>query len=70
VLRGLSLAVPEGQLVALLGSNGAGKSTTLKAITGLLRTEHGEVTEGTIHHAVTTSRTPTPPTSSSAGCRW
>ncbi len=51
VLRGLSLAVPEGQLVALLGSNGAGKSTTLKAITGLLRTEHGEVTEGTIHHA-------------------
>ena len=36
VLRGLSLAVPEGQIVALLGSNGAGKSTTLKAISGLL----------------------------------
>jgi branched-chain amino acid transport system ATP-binding protein len=50
VLRGLSLAVPEGEIVALLGSNGAGKSTTLKAITGLLRTEHGEVTEGTITH--------------------
>ena len=53
VLRGLSLSVPQGQLVALLGSNGAGKSTTLKAITGLLRTEHGEVTEGSIHHAGT-----------------
>ncbi|MGH3645939.1 MAG: ABC transporter ATP-binding protein [Micromonosporaceae bacterium] len=46
VLRGLSLAVPEGQIVALLGSNGAGKSTTLKAISGLLPTEHGEVTDG------------------------
>jgi branched-chain amino acid transport system ATP-binding protein len=51
VLRGLSLAVPEGKIVALLGSNGAGKSTTLKAITGLLRTEHGEVTEGSVRHA-------------------
>ncbi len=48
VLRGLSLAVPEGKIVALLGSNGAGKSTTLKAISGLLPTEHGEVTDGTI----------------------
>lgn len=48
VLRGLSMAVPEGRIVALLGSNGAGKSTTMKAITGLLPTEHGEVTEGTI----------------------
>ena len=38
VLRGLSLAVPRGQIVALLGSNGAGKSTTLKAVSGLLRT--------------------------------
>ena len=36
VLRGLSLAVPERQIVALLGSNGAGKTTTLKAISGLL----------------------------------
>ncbi|MGH3714758.1 MAG: ABC transporter ATP-binding protein [Micromonosporaceae bacterium] len=48
VLRGLSLAVPEGQIVALLGSNGAGKSTTLKAICGLLPTEHGEVTDGNL----------------------
>ena len=48
VLRGLSLSVPEGSIVALLGSNGAGKSTTLKAITGLVSTEHGEVTEGSI----------------------
>jgi len=49
VLRGLSLAVPEGKIVALLGSNGAGKSTTLKAVSGLLPTEHGEVTDGSIH---------------------
>jgi len=48
VLRGLSLTVPEGKIVALLGSNGAGKSTTLKAISGLLPTEHGEVTDGSI----------------------
>lgn len=53
VLRGLSMQVPEGQIVALLGSNGAGKSTTLKAITGLLRTEHGEVTDGEILHGDT-----------------
>ncbi len=39
VLRGLSLAVPRGQIVALLGSNGAGKSTTLKAVSGLLALE-------------------------------
>jgi branched-chain amino acid transport system ATP-binding protein len=48
VLRGLSLAVPEGKIVALLGSNGAGKSTTLKAISGLLPSERGEVTDGSI----------------------
>ena len=48
VLRGLSLAVPEGKIVALLGSNGAGKSTTLKAVSGLLPSEHGEVTDGTV----------------------
>ncbi|GAA5163997.1 ABC transporter ATP-binding protein [Ornithinimicrobium tianjinense] len=48
VLRGLSLTVAEGQIVALLGSNGAGKSTTLKAVSGLLPSEHGEVTDGTI----------------------
>ncbi len=48
VLRGLSLAVPQGKIVALLGSNGAGKSTTLKAVSGLLPTEHGDVTDGTV----------------------
>ena len=48
VLRGLSLAVPEGKIVALLGSNGAGKSTTLKAVSGLLPSERGEVTDGSI----------------------
>jgi branched-chain amino acid transport system ATP-binding protein len=48
VLKGLSLAVPRGQIVALLGANGAGKSTTLKAISGLLKPEDGEVTDGDI----------------------
>jgi branched-chain amino acid transport system ATP-binding protein len=48
VLRGVSLEVGEGSIVALLGANGAGKSTTLKAISGLLHTEEGEVTDGTI----------------------
>jgi branched-chain amino acid transport system ATP-binding protein len=48
VLKGVSLRVLEGGIVALLGANGAGKSTTLKAISGLLRTERGEVTKGTI----------------------
>jgi len=48
VLKGLSLEVPAGKIVALLGSNGAGKSTTLKAISGLLRSEEGEVTDGQI----------------------
>lgn len=50
VLRGLSLAVGEGQIVALLGSNGAGKSTTLKAISGLLPSEEGEVSDGTVRY--------------------
>jgi branched-chain amino acid transport system ATP-binding protein len=48
VLKGVSLSVPEGGLVALLGANGAGKSTTLKAISNLLRVERGEVTKGSI----------------------
>src|SRR6185436_18561100 len=48
VLKGVSLRVPEGGIVALLGANGSGKSTTLKAISGLLRTERGEVTKGAI----------------------
>ncbi len=48
VLKGVSLEVPEGGIVALLGANGAGKSTTLKAISNLLGTERGEVTKGSI----------------------
>jgi len=48
VLKGVSLTVPEGKIVALLGGNGAGKSTTLKSISTLLRGERGEVTKGTI----------------------
>src|ERR1700749_2759382 len=48
VLRGLSLDVPKGSIVALLGANGAGKSTTLKAISGLVKTEDGEATRGAI----------------------
>jgi branched-chain amino acid transport system ATP-binding protein len=48
VLKGVSLRIPEGGVVALLGANGAGKSTTLKAVSGLLRTERGDVTKGSI----------------------
>ena len=48
VLKGVSLRVAEGSITALLGANGAGKTTTLKAISGLLRTERGEVTKGSI----------------------
>ena len=50
-VKSISIDVPEGGLVALLGANGAGKSTTLKAISGLLRPERGEVTEGEITFA-------------------
>ena len=48
VLKGISLDVGAAQIVALLGANGAGKTTTLKAISGLLRSEDGRVTSGTI----------------------
>ena len=48
VLRGVSLEVGDGKIVALLGANGAGKTTTLKAVSGMLRTEEGEVTDGSI----------------------
>ncbi len=51
VLRGLSLSVPRGEIVALLGSNGAGKSTTLKAVSRLLDIESGAVTSGSIRFA-------------------
>ncbi|WP_316014906.1 ABC transporter ATP-binding protein [Roseobacter sp. HKCCA0434] len=48
VLKGVSLSVPKGGITALLGGNGAGKTTTLKAISGLLASERGEVTKGSI----------------------
>ena len=48
VLRGVSIEVGDGKIVTLLGANGAGKTTTLKAISGMLKTEEGEVTEGSI----------------------
>jgi branched-chain amino acid transport system ATP-binding protein len=48
VLKGVSLTVPRGEIVALLGANGAGKSTTLKAISNLLSAERGAVTKGSI----------------------
>ena len=51
VLKGVSLEVPQGGIVALLGANGAGKSTTLKAISNLLRAERGDVTKGSIEFA-------------------
>src|SRR5690606_32884619 len=47
-IKGVSLEVGEGEMVALLGSNGAGKSTTLKAVSGLLGPERGLVTRGSI----------------------
>src|SRR5437773_854228 len=48
VLKGVSLNVREGGITTLLGANGAGKTTTLKAVSGLLRSERGEVTKGSI----------------------
>jgi len=54
VLKGVSLNVPKGGITALLGGNGAGKTTTLKAISGLLASERGEVTKGSIKYRGTT----------------
>ncbi len=48
VLRGLSLEVRDGQIVALLGANGAGKTTALRAITGLLDIHEGNITKGSV----------------------
>jgi branched-chain amino acid transport system ATP-binding protein len=48
VLQGVSLEVGDGRIVALLGANGAGKTTTIKAISGLLKTEEGEITDGSV----------------------
>ena len=50
VLKGVSLKVPKGGITALLGGNGAGKSTTLKSISNLLHSERGEVTKGSIKY--------------------
>tara|TARA_R110000787_G_scaffold131151_3_gene243081 strand:+ start:785 stop:1621 length:837 start_codon:yes stop_codon:yes gene_type:complete len=50
VLKGVSLNVPKGGITAILGGNGAGKTTTLKAISGLLASERGEVTKGSIKY--------------------
>ena len=48
VLKGVSITCPEGRITTLLGANGAGKTTTLKAISGLLRSERGEITKGSV----------------------
>jgi branched-chain amino acid transport system ATP-binding protein len=48
VLKGVSFSLTEGKIVTIIGANGAGKTTTLKAISGLLHTEDGEVTHGSI----------------------
>ena len=50
VLKGVSLSVPKGGIVALLGGNGAGKTTTLKAISGLLKSERGDITKGSVSY--------------------
>lgn len=50
-IKGISLEIREGDMVALLGANGAGKSTTLKSVSGLLAPERGEVTRGHIEFA-------------------
>ena len=47
-IKGVSIEVPQGGMVALLGANGAGKSTTLKAVSGLLKAERGEITRGEV----------------------
>ena len=49
-LHDVSLTVPKGKIVALLGGNGAGKSTTLKAISTMLAAERGKVTKGSINY--------------------
>jgi branched-chain amino acid transport system ATP-binding protein len=48
VLKGVSIGVGDGSITTLLGATGAGKTTTLKAISGVLRSERGEVTKGTV----------------------
>ena len=47
-VKGISAKVPDASCVTLLGANGAGKSTTLKAVSGLLKSERGEITRGDV----------------------
>ena len=68
VLKGVSLVVPEGGIVAILGANGAGKSTTLKSISNLLKAERGLVTKGSIHFKGERSDTLTPNDLVRRGC--
>ena len=42
-LRGIDLEVPDGKIVTLIGANGAGKSTTLRTISGLVKAESGSI---------------------------
>jgi branched-chain amino acid transport system ATP-binding protein len=60
-IKGVSLVVPEAGMVALLGANGAGKSTTLKSVSGLLKPERGEVTRGEVRFMDQDIRTLPPP---------
>ena len=50
ILKNVSFSVGKGQIVTLLGKNGAGKSTVLKTISGLLKLEHGKITQGHIEY--------------------
>ena len=49
-ITNISLSVGQNSIVALLGANGAGKSTTLKAISGLANAQRGEIVSGSIHY--------------------
>ncbi len=68
VLKGVSLEVPRGGIVALLGANGAGKSTTLKAISNLLGAERGVVTKGSIEFENTPVHASSPDELVKSGC--
>jgi len=70
-IKGVSLEVPQGGMVALLGANGAGKSTTLKSISGLLRPERGKVSRGEVRFMGQTSTRWLPKSASnSASCMY
>jgi len=49
-VKGVSLRVPEGEIVTLLGANGAGKSTVLKSMSGILKSQEGKIENGTIDY--------------------